>query len=50
MLKGLVRRDQQRGVTIILACHAVDILRELSHEVYHVTEGRIDGHEELRQA
>ncbi|WP_303132965.1 ATP-binding cassette domain-containing protein [uncultured Olsenella sp.] len=49
MLKRLVRREQRRGATIVLACHAADILRELSHEVYHIAEGRIDGHEELRQ-
>lgn len=47
MVKGVVRREQRRGATIILACHSADILRDLSHEIYHMAEGHVDGHEVL---
>lgn len=48
MLKGIVRRKQRRGATIVLACHSADILRELSEEIFFMAEGHLDGHEVLR--
>lgn len=50
MLKQVVRREQQRGATIVLACHDAEILHELSGEVYYLAEGHIDRHEELGSA
>lgn len=47
MLKGIVRREQKRGATILLACHDADILRELSDEICYLAEGHVDGHETL---
>ncbi len=50
MLKRIVRREQRRGATIVLACHDADILHELSGEVYYLAEGHVEGHEELGSA
>lgn len=49
MLKSLVRREQQRGATIVLACHDATILRELSDEVYFLAEGHVDGYERIQK-
>lgn len=45
MVTRLVRREQGRGATILLACHAPAILHELSDEIYAMAEGHVDGHE-----
>ena len=45
LVKSLVRAEQERGATLVLACHAADILRELSDEIHFLAEGHHDGHE-----
>lgn len=47
LVKGLIRHEQARGATIVLACHAAEVLRELADEVYFLAEGHLDGHETL---
>lgn len=43
MVKALLRREKERGAVIVLSCHDYSILRELSDEIYEMSEGRITG-------
>lgn len=45
MAVKVIRKQQERGATLIMACHAADILRSLTSEIYFLAEGHIDGHE-----
>ena len=47
LLKELLMAQRARGAAIVLSCHDAVLLRELSDEIYHLSEGRIDGHEVL---
>lgn len=48
-IKDIVRREQQRGATVIIACHDASTLHELDVEIYYLAEGHIDGHETIRK-
>lgn len=48
-IKDIVRREHQRGATVIIACHDASTLRELADEIYYLAEGHIDGHETIRK-
>ncbi len=48
-IKDIVRREQRRGATVIIACHDASTLRELADEIYYLAEGHIDGHETIRK-
>lgn len=50
MLKEVVRSERQRGASIVLACHDVAMLEELSDEVYCIAEGRITGRKTAGEA
>lgn len=43
MLKRVVRSEQKRGATVLIACHDAAVLCELSDVVYHVVEGSLEG-------
>lgn len=45
MLKDLVRAQRERGACVVLSCHDAGTLRELSDEIYFLSEGRVEGHE-----
>lgn len=38
---GLIRREQDRGALVILACHDTAILESLSDEIFTVAEGNV---------
>lgn len=50
MLKELVRRERDRGATVILSCHDAEVLRELSDRIYFLSDGRVSGYEEVTRA
>lgn len=45
---GLVHRAAERGTAVMLACHDSDVLRTLSHEIWHMNEGRVTRHDILK--
>lgn len=50
MVIALIRQAAEQGTAIMLACHDSDVLRELSHEIWYMTEGHIARHETLKVA
>lgn len=50
MLKELVRRERDRGATVVLSCHDAEVLRELSDRIYFLSDGRVSGYEEVVHA
>ena len=44
LLKPLLQREKARGALIVLSCHDLSILRELSDEIYLLESGRIVDH------
>lgn len=44
MLRELVLKERERGTAVLWACHDRELMESLSDEVYHLAEGRIDGH------
>lgn len=44
LLKPLLQREKERGALIVLSCHDLSILRELSDEIYFLESGRIVDH------
>ena len=39
---ALLRRERDRGALLVLSCHDASILEELSDEIYHIYEGRVE--------
>ena len=50
LVVNLVQRAAERGAAVMLACHDSNVLRTLSHEIWHMNEGRIARHERLTDA
>ncbi len=48
LVVALIRQAAEQGAAIMLACHDADVLRELSHEIWHMNEGHIVQHETLK--
>ena len=44
MVKELLHQERARGALIVLACHDQSILEDLSDEVFHIVDGRIQAH------
>lgn len=49
MAVTLIRQAAKQGTAVMLACHDSDVLRELSHEIWYMAEGRITHHEALKE-
>lgn len=43
-VKNLIVQKREEGALIIISCHDVDILKELSEEIYVLEEGRVTDH------
>ena len=43
MIKRMLICERNRGAVIILSCHDYEVLRELSDEIYEMSEGKILG-------
>lgn len=39
---GLLRRERDRGALLVLSCHDASILEELSDEIFHVCDGKVE--------
>lgn len=44
-----IRAAAERGAVVVLASHDASVLRELSHEVWYLAEGHVDGHEIVQE-
>ena len=42
MVKSVVRKQKERGALVIISCHDMQTLEELSDEIVKLKEGRID--------
>jgi ABC-2 type transport system ATP-binding protein len=40
-IKGLLRTEKERGALIVISCHDVNVLKELSDRIYQIEEGKI---------
>lgn len=43
LLKKIVREEKERGALVILSCHDLNILKEMSERVYHIESGKLCG-------
>lgn len=43
LLKALIQREKARGALIVISCHDMEILRELSDEIYVLESGKVSG-------
>ena len=44
LVQDILRREKARGALVILSCHDIGILRELSDEIFRMEAGRIVEH------
>ncbi len=44
MVKELIVQKREEGALVIISCHDIDILKELSEEIYVLEEGRLTDH------
>ena len=44
MVKNIVKEKRDNGALVIISCHDLDILKELSEEIYVLEVGRIKEH------
>lgn len=42
MVKRIVASLRERGATVVLACHDFAVLKDLSDQIIHIAEGKID--------
>ena len=49
LIISLIKQAIKQGTTVMLTCHDSDVLRELSHEIWYMAEGRITHHEALKE-
>lgn len=47
MLKNIIKAQKKRGALVVLSCHDMDVLRELSDTIYKIENGFIIDREEL---
>ncbi|MBR2836365.1 MAG: ABC transporter ATP-binding protein [Coriobacteriales bacterium] len=43
----IIKQEALRGATVVVACHDASIMSELAHEVWHLAEGHLEGHDVL---
>lgn len=50
IVKSIVREQKQRGALVIISCHDEEILKELSDEIFFISNGQITEHMILEDA
>lgn len=44
LVKDILRREKERGALVLVSCHDISILKELSDEIFKMNSGRIIEH------
>lgn len=45
LLKEIIKEEQERGALVILSCHDLAILKEMSERIYKLKDGKVCGEE-----
>ena len=44
IVKKIIKQEKERGALVIISCHDINILKNMSDEIYILDKGRITNH------